>query len=223
MRVLIVEDEPRLAANIARCIREECGYAVDVAHDGDEGVSLARDGVYDAVILDLLLPRKDGEAVLRELRTSGNGTPTLMLTALDDKRTISRLLLAGADDYLTKPFDMGELLARLQAVVRRSKGRSSSLLRAGDIELNAATRKVSRAGRLIDLTPIEYRILEYLLFRSPAVVSKTELSEHLFDHNWERFSNVIEVHVSGLRKKLDLRPADASIRTVRGHGYSIAV
>ena len=219
MRVLIVEDEPRLAENVARSLRESAGYAVDVAPDGEEGLFLAEANVYDALLLDLMLPKLSGLEVLTRLRNAGQATPVLVLTARDDKESVVALLNAGADDYLTKPFDLGELLARLKALIRRGKGQHAAVLTIADLQLNTVNRTVRRAGKAIPLTATEYRLLEYLLHRPRAVVSKTELLEHLYDYNWEKFSNVIEVYISGLRRKLDNGSPRHLIHTVRGQGY----
>ena len=219
MRVLIIEDEPRLADNIARSLRESAGYAVDVAPDGQEGLFLAESNVYDVVLLDLMLPKVDGMQLLNRIRQSGQQTPVLVLTARDDKESVVDLLNAGADDYVTKPFDLGELLARTKALIRRGKGQPSPVLTIADLRLNTVNRSVQRAGRTITLTAMEYRVLEYLAHRPRAVVSKTELLEHLYDYNWEKFSNVIEVYISGLRRKLDDGSSRQLIRTLRGQGY----
>jgi two-component system response regulator PhoP len=219
VRVLIVEDEPRLAENIARSLRESAGYAVDVAADGQEGLFLAESSTYDVVLLDLMLPKMDGMQLLTRIRQAGQLTPVLVLTARDDKESVVALLNAGADDYLTKPFDLGELLARAKALIRRGKGQPSPVLTIGDLQLNTVNRTVQRAGRTIMLTAMEYRVLEYLAHRARAVVSKTELLEHLYDYNWEKFSNVIEVYISGLRRKLDDGSDQQLIHTVRGQGY----
>jgi DNA-binding response OmpR family regulator len=218
MRVLVVEDEKRLADNIARSLRESAGYAVDVALDGEDGLYMAQSNPYDLVLLDLMLPKIDGITLLKRLRSGGGEVPVLVLTARDEKESIVTLLNAGADDYLAKPFDLGELLARSKALIRRGKGRSDSMVKVGDIEINTSDHTVCRAGQSVSLTAMEYRVLEYLAHRPGAVVSKTELSEHLYDFNWERFSNVIEVYISGLRRKLD--DGDAKlIHTMRGQGY----
>ena len=211
MRVLIVEDEPRLAENIARSLRESA--------DGQEGWFLAESNTYDVVLLDLMLPEMDGMQILTRIRQAGQHTPVLVLTARDEKESIVALLNAGADDYLTKPFDLGELLARTKALIRRGKGQPSPVVTIGDLQLNTANRTVQRAGRTILLTAMEYRVLEYLAHRPGAVVSKTELLEHLYDYNWEKFSNVIEVYISGLRRKLDDGSDRQLIHTVRGQGY----
>jgi two-component system response regulator PhoP len=219
MRVLIVEDEPRLAENVARSLRESAGYAVDLAPDGEEGAFLAESNPYDALILDLMLPKLDGLQVLMRLRRAGQHTPVLVLTARDDKESVVGLLNAGADDYLTKPFDLGELLARVKALVRRGKGQPSPVLAIADLQMNTVNRTVERAGKAVSLTAMEYRVLEYLLHRPRAIVSKSELLEHLYDYNWEKFSNVIEVYISGLRRKLDNGSSRPLIHTVRGQGY----
>jgi DNA-binding response OmpR family regulator len=219
LRVLVIEDEPRLAENVARTLRESAGYAVDVAHDGQEGLFMAESNEYDAVLLDLMLPIMDGAQVLRRIRQAGQRTPVLVVTVRDEKESVVALLNAGADDYLTKPFDLGELLARTKALIRRGKGQPSPVLAVGDLELNTVDRSVRRAGRSITLTAMEYRVLEYLAHRPKAVVSKTELLEHLYDYNWEKFSNVIEVYISGLRRKLDDGSPHQLIHTLRGQGY----
>ena len=203
MRVLVVEDERKLAANVARALREGAGYAVDVAEDGQEGLYLATSGEYDLLVLDLMLPKLDGQALLTSYRAKGHQTPVLVLTARDEKEWVVRLLNAGADDYVAKPFDLGEFLARAKALVRRGKGQRSPIITVADLRFDTSARTVRRGQQDIALTPMEYRVLEYLAHRLSAVVSKTELLEHLYDYNWEKFSNVIEVYISGLRRKLD--------------------
>lgn len=234
VRVLVIEDEQRLAANVARALREGAGYAVDIAADGQQGLYLAESGEYDLLVLDLMLPKLDGQEVLQRYRrhalssrAAGGGAagpppglaPVLVLTARDEKEWVVRLLNAGADDYLAKPFDLGELLARAKALVRRGKGQRSPVIAVADLHLDTITRTVHRGQREIALTPMEYRVLEYLAHRPRAVVSKSELLEHLYDYNWEKFSNVIEVYISGLRRKIDDRQAVKLIHTMRGHGY----
>jgi two-component system response regulator PhoP len=216
--VLVIEDEPRLLQNLKRAYREACGYAVDTAADGHEAVYLAHLTEYDLIVLDLMLPGLDGLAVLRDFRTRGQLAPVLVLTARDEKQIIVELLNSGADDYLTKPFDLGELFARSKALMRRTRGHASPLLRIGDLEVNTAEKSVKRGQREIELTPMEYRVLEYLAHRARLVVSKSELLEHLYDFNWEKFSNVLEVYISGLRRKIDNQAAPL-IHTMRGHGY----
>ena len=219
MRVLVVEDEKRLAENVARALRESAGYAVDIASDGEEGLYLAESSAYDLMVLDLMLPKLDGQSLLGRYRKKGHGTPVLVLTARDEKENVVRLLNAGADDYLSKPFDLGEFLARAKALVRRGKGQRSPVFSVADLQLNTIERTVRRGQKEIALVPMEYRVLEYLVHRPRAVVSKSELLEHLYDYNWEKFSNVIEVYISGLRRKIDSNYPVKLIHTVRGHGY----
>jgi two-component system response regulator PhoP len=224
MRVLLVEDEVRLAENLATALRDGPGFAVDWAADGEAGDDYARSGVYDLVILDLMLPRLDGAGLLRRLRTRKDATPVLILTAKEGKQAIIELLNAGADDYLAKPFDLGELIARAKALIRRGKGASHPTLRALDVELNTLEQTVHRGGVLVELSPTEYRILEYLIHHPRKIVSKQEMLEHLYDYNWEHHSNVIEAHVSNLRKKLDAALPDTPpvIETMRGRGYRMS-
>jgi DNA-binding response OmpR family regulator len=219
VRVLIIEDERRLAENVARALRESAGYAVDTAGDGEQGLYLAESGDYDLIVLDLMLPKLNGQEVLTRHRKHGHATPVLVLTARDQKESVVQLLNSGADDYLAKPFDLGELLARAKALVRRGKGQRSPVISIGDLRLDTVERSVRRGHHEIALAPMEYRVLEYLAHRPRAVVSKTELLEHLYDYNWEKFSNVIEVYISGLRRKLDDNHAVKLIHTMRGHGY----
>ncbi len=219
MRVLVVEDERRLAENVARALRESAGYAVDIAGDGEQGLYLAESGDYDLIVLDLMLPKLTGRELLTRYRKHGKATPVLILTARDEKESVVQLLNSGADDYLAKPFDLGEFLARAKALVRRGKGQRSPVISIGDLRLDTVARSVRRGHREIALAPMEYRVLEYLAHRPRAVVSKTELLEHLYDYNWEKFSNVIEVYISGLRRKLDDNHAVKLIHTMRGHGY----
>jgi DNA-binding response OmpR family regulator len=221
MRVLIVEDERRLAENVAGSIRESASCAVDVAFDGEEGLFLAESSSYDLLVLDLMLPKLSGLELLRRYRAHGGGTPVLVLTARDEKESIVALLNAGADDYLSKPFDLGELLARAKALIRRGKGEHSPQLEIADLQMDSVDRKVRRAGHAVILTPMEFRVLEYLFHRHGAVVSKTELLEHLYDYNWEKFSNVIEVYISGLRRKIDRDAVVKLIHTFRGQGYAL--
>ncbi|MGH9595435.1 MAG: response regulator transcription factor [Edaphobacter sp.] len=223
MRILLVEDELRLAENIATGLREIAGFAVDCAFDGQEGVLLAENRCYDLIILDLMLPLLDGQGVLRRLRADHDRTPVLVLTARGEASSIIELLDAGADDYLSKPFDLGELVARVKALIRRGKGVAHPVMRVCDIELDTIQQMVRRAGSPIDLTPTEYHILEYLMHRPRVIVSKRELLEHLYDYNWERHSNVVEAHVSNLRRKLDAGVEEPSIETFRGRGYRLSL
>jgi two-component system response regulator PhoP len=220
MRVLVIEDEQRLAENIVDALRE-IGLAVDHAADGLDGSYLVEQGVYDAVVLDLMLPGKSGQRVLADMRLKKHHTPVLILTAQEGKESIIELLNAGADDYLSKPFNLGELLARVKALIRRAKGVSTSVLKVSDVELNTLQQTVVRKGITIDLSPTEYRVLEYLIHRPRAIVSKQELLEHLYDFEWEHHSNVIEAHVSNLRRKLNIEGAEPLIETLRYRGYRL--
>jgi two-component system response regulator PhoP len=224
MRVLLVEDEVRLADNLAAALRDGPGFAVDWAEDGQVGDDCAGNRCYDLIILDLMLPRLDGLSVLKRLRGRQDATPVLILTAKDGADSIIQLLNAGADDYLAKPFDLGELIARAKALIRRGKGAVHPTLTVGGLEVNTLEQTVRRDGALVDLSPTEYHILEYLMHRPRVIVSKRELLEHLYDYNWEHHSNVIEAHVSNLRKKLDgaLPEPEPVIETMRGRGYRLA-
>lgn len=221
MRALVIEDEPRLAENIARCLQQLGGFAVDIALDGEEGLYSAEEAVHDLIVLDLMLPKLSGEEVLKRLREKGSSCPVLVLTAKEDKSHIVSVLNAGADDYLAKPFDTGELVARAKSIIRRSKGHPASRLVLDTLALDFSERSVRRSARVLHLTPMEYRVLEYLFLHVGKVVSKTELLEHLYDFNWEKFSNVVEVFVSGLRRKVDGENDVKLLHTLRGHGYSL--
>jgi two-component system OmpR family response regulator len=215
MRVLLVEDEPDLLNSLMKAVRED-GYAVDGAPDGEEGLYKAENSDYDAIVLDIMLPRIDGWELLRRLRRTKK-TPVLMLTARDAVRDRVRGLDTGADDYLVKPFDLEELLARLRALIRRSASQAESRLELGDVVIDTAGRRVSRSGQPITLTAREYALLEYLALHRGKVVTRTTLYEHLFDENDTTLSNLLDVHVSNLRKKL----GHDFITTRRGHGYCI--
>src|SRR5580698_4850151 len=221
MRVLLIEDEVRLAQNIASALREGPGFAVDSAEDGETGLDLAANLCYDLIVLDLMLPKVDGLAVLQRLRQRRDRTSVLILTAKVGHSSIVELLNAGADDYLSKPFDLGELIARAKALIRRSKGFATPTLRVSDLEVNTVEQTVRRANEVVELSPTEYRILEYLIHKPRVVVSKRELLEHLYDYNWEHHSNVVEAHVSNLRRKLDGATGQPSIETLRSRGYRL--
>jgi two-component system response regulator PhoP len=224
MRVLLVEDEVRLADNLAAALRDGPGFAVDWAEDGLTGDDCASNRCYDLIVLDLMLPKLDGLGVLKRLRDRHDPTPVLILTAKEGASSIVELLNAGADDYLGKPFDLGELIARAKALIRRGKGAAHPTLSTGRLEVNTLEQTVRRQGIPVELSPTEYRILEYLVHRPRVIVSKRELLEHLYDFNWEHHSNVIEAHVSNLRKKLDavLNEPVPVIETMRGRGYRLA-
>ena len=216
MRVLVVEDEPRLSAQL-RTTLEAAGYAVDVAHDGEEGHYLGANEPYDAVLLDLGLPEVDGLTVLDRWRKEGRKTPVLVLTARDSWSDKVTGLNAGADDYLAKPFQMEELLARLRALIRRAAGNASSELTAGPVRLDTRSGRVTRDGEPIKLTAQEYKLLTYLMLHKGKVVSRTELIEHIYDQDFDRDSNTIEVFITRIRKKLGVD----IITTIRGLGYSL--
>jgi two-component system OmpR family response regulator len=215
MRLLIVEDEPDLLSSLSLALRED-GYAVDAAADGEEGLYKAENWEYDAVVLDVMLPKLDGWAVLQNLRKSKK-TPVLMLTARDQTRDRVRGLDSGADDYLIKPFDLSELRARLRALIRRSAGQTSNLIEIGETVIDTGARQVSIGGRPVTLTAREYSLVEFLARHRGEVVTRTALYEHLFDEDDSTFSNLLDVHVSNVRKKLGAE----FITTRRGHGYSI--
>lgn len=215
MRILVVEDEPRLQHNLAKALREE-GYAVDTASDGDDGLFKAETYNYDAIILDVMLPQLDGWQVLEKLRTQKK-TPVLMLTARDGPKDRVRGLDGGADDYLVKPFDLDELLARVRALIRRAAGQPKANLELGDVVIDTRARTVTRAGQSVTLTAREYAILEYLALHRGKVVSRTDLYEHLFDESDDTLSNLVDVHIFSIRKKLGAE----LIATRRGQGYCI--
>ena len=215
MRILVIEDEPRLLRNLGKALREE-GYAVDTADAGDDGLYKAETCDYDAILLDVNLPRLDGWEVLARLRKQKQ-TPVLMLTARDGSKDRVRGLDTGADDYLVKPFDLSELLARLRAIIRRSAGRAHSTLEIGDVVIDTRARTVTRAGQAVTLTAREFAILEYLALHRGEVVSRTELYEHLFDESDDTLSNLVDVHVFSIRKKIGRE----LIATRRGQGYCI--
>jgi two-component system OmpR family response regulator len=215
MRILVVEDEPDLLSGIVRSLRAQ-GYSVDTAADGDEGLFKATSVDYDAVLLDVMLPRRDGWAVLKLLRQSRR-TPVLMLTARDTPADKVRGLDTGADDYLVKPFDLPELLARIRALIRRSVGKPSPAIEIGSIRIDPASRRVFRDGEPVVVTAREYVILEYLALHRGALVTRTDLYEHVFDENDDTLSNLIDVHISNLRRKL----GHELIATRRGLGYCI--
>lgn len=215
MRLLLIEDDPLLQRSLAAGLREE-NYAVDTASDGEDGLFKARTYPYDCIILDGMLPVLDGWEVLRRLRPDTT-IPVLMLTARDAVPDRIRGLDAGADDYLTKPFDGDELLARIRALIRRSSGQASNVIEIGPVVIDTAARTVSRDDEGIQLTPREYSLVEYLSRHRATVISRTELYEHLFDEDDDTLSNLLDVHVSNVRKKL----GHDFIQTRRGHGYTI--
>ena len=219
MRILIVEDEKKLASFIRRGLKEK-NYAVDVAYDGNKGLFLADVNTYDLIILDIMLPHKDGVSICRELRQKKNDAPILMLTARDDVEDKITGLDAGADDYLTKPFAFAELLARVRALMRRNQNNGKTTkLKVADLELDQLTHKVTRAGRSIELTSTEYALLEYLMLHAGQVVTRTMISEHVWNDDFDTFSNVINVYINYLRKKIDVDFEKKLIHSIRGTGY----
>jgi len=220
MRILIAEDDSRVASFIRRGLREE-NYAVDAAVDGEEALFLAQTNEYDLIILDLLLPKRSGLDVLRTLRSDRAGVPVLILTAKDELQDKVAGLNAGADDYLTKPFGFEELLARVRALLRRRHDFVPTILRAVDLELDPSRHRASRGGRLLELTNREYAVLEFFLRHPNQVVTRTMLAEHVWEQDFDPISNVIDVHVARLRRKLDDGFPQKLIETVRGRGYML--
>ena len=221
MRILLVEDESRVAGFIAKGLREQT-YAVDIASDGEQALYQAAVNQYDIVILDVMLPVKDGHTVCRELRASGFRTPILMLTArgaVDDR---VEGLDSGADDYLAKPFDFKELLARLRALLRRSAGLRPQVARVADLTLNTASHAVTRAGKPVNLTAKEYALIEFLVLNQGRVVGREQIGQHVWDENFDPFSNVIDVYIKRLRSKLDTGVGRRLIHTRRGEGYILS-
>ncbi len=221
MKILVVEDEERVAQFIQKGLREE-GHAVDVSHDGEDGEFLAEVNDYDLIILDLMLPKKNGITVCKELRANGVNTPVLMLTARDSVEDKVRGLDAGADDYLPKPFAFEELLARVRALLRRQSESRTPTLKVGDLELDPISRRVTRAGKPIRLTTKEYALLEYLMRNAGKVLSRTLIGEHVWDMNFDPESNVIDVYISHLRAKIDKGFDKPLLHTLRGQGYLLS-
>jgi DNA-binding response OmpR family regulator len=218
MRLLLAEDSVRIRESVALGLRK-AGYCVDEAPDGEEALWRARNGEYDVVILDIMLPKVDGLSVLRALREDENPTHVLMLTVKDTVEDRVEGLRAGADDYVPKPFAFDELLARVEALIRRKYGTKSSVLKVDDLEIDAAARTVRRAGQDIVLTPREYRLLDLLARKAGEVVSRVEIEEHIYSEEKELFSNAVESAISTLRKKLDVGNSKPIIHTRRGMGY----
>ncbi len=218
MRLLLVEDSRRLRETAATWLRRN-GFAVDACADGEEGLWQAQNHAYDAIVLDILLPKLDGLALLQRLRAGGNRTHVLLLTALDSIADRVRGLELGADDYLVKPFALEELLARVKSLCRRAYGSKDSRLTCGDLEVDTAARKVYRAGQPVELKPREYALLEYLMRRQGHIVSRTQIEEHIYDGGAELLSNSVDSAICALRQKLGAGPL---IRTHRGLGYELA-
>lgn len=222
MRILVVEDDAPLADILIRCLREE-SYAVDHAADGQEAEWMAFENPYDMIILDVMLPRKDGIEVLKSLRAGGMTTPVLILTARDAKDDLVQGLDTGADDYLTKPFSLDEVMARVRALLRRKQSFSPAVLEIGPVSINPARKEVKVNGQVIEFTAKEYGLLEYFARNAGTVLTRTQLSEHVWDINFEPTSNVVDVYVGYLRTKINKVLGNPLIKTVRGHGYMLDV
>ena len=222
MRILIVEDEKKVAAFIKKGLEEET-YAVDIATDGEEGFHLGEQNQYDLIILDLMLPKINGLDILSGLRSQKIGTPILLLTAKDSVEDKVEGLNQGADDYLTKPFAFSELLARIRVLLRRGKAESKTTLEIADLTLNLVSHKVSRGSEEIELTGKEYSLLEYFMRNQEKVLTRTMIAEHVWDYNFDTFTNVIDVYVNHLRKKIDKHFSNKLLHTLRGVGYVMKV
>ncbi|CCQ92121.1 Signal transduction response regulator, putative heavy metal response [Nitrospina gracilis 3/211] len=218
MRILIVEDEKKVAGFIKKGLEEET-YAVDVATDGEEGQNLAEMNHYDLIILDLMLPKIKGLDVLAHLRGKNINTPIILLTAKDSVEDKVTGLNQGADDYLTKPFAFSELLARIRSLMRRGQSETKTLLQVGDLTLDLVSHKVKRGGEEIELTGKEYSLLEYFMRNAGKVLTRTMIAEHVWDYNFDTFTNVIDVYVNHLRKKIDKQYDHKLLHTLRGVGY----
>jgi len=222
MRILVVDDDRRLCSVIKRGLLEET-HAVDVAYDGEEGEYMGEVNPYDLIILDIMMPKKDGIEMCKELRSKRINTPILMLTAKDAVDDRVRGLDAGADDYMVKPFSFNELLARVRALLRREAITKSPEIKLGDLVLNTLTREVRRGDRTIELTTKEYVILEYFMRHPNVVVTRTMLEEHAWDYDFDSLSNLIDVYIRRLRRKLDDNDNESVLQTVRGAGYRLKV
>jgi heavy metal response regulator len=218
MRILLIEDEKKISDFIKRGLKEE-GYAVDVSYDGEEGYFLAKTNTYDLILLDLMIPKIDGVTLCKKLRQDKMTAPIIMLTAKDTVRDKVTGLDAGADDYLAKPFAFDELLARIRAILRKKTDQAPTKLQVGDLVLDLQTHKASRAGKDIILTTKEYSLLEYLMRNAGKVVTRTMISEHVWDIDFDTFTNVIDVYINYLRNKVDAGHKKKLIHTIRGRGY----
>lgn len=222
MRVLVVEDEQKINRTVCQALREE-SYAVDAAYDGEEAEQLSEINDYDLIILDIMLPKKDGLQVCADLRQRGNATPILLLTAKDAYEDRVHGLDSGADDYLVKPFHMGELMARVRALLRRDSTAKSSRLQVADLVLDTSSHRVTRAEAPIDLTSKEYAMLEYFMRHPDQVLTRTMISEHVWDDEFDSFSNIIDVYIRRLRRKIDDTSVVKLLHTIRGSGYLLGV
>lgn len=220
MRILLAEDEPKVAQHLRQGLAAE-GYAVDLAMDGDEALWLAKNHPYDVMALDVMMPGKDGFTVVRQLRREQIFTPVIFLTARGEVEDRVRGLDAGGDDYLVKPFSLAELLARLRALLRRQRPKSFNVLRVADLELDLVAHTARRAGREIDLTKREYTLLEFLMSSTPNPVSKTAIVEHVWDQHFDSETNVVNVYINHLRRKIDRAGLKPLLHTLRGRGFAI--
>ena len=218
MRILVIEDDKRISAVIKKGLTED-GFAVDTAFDGEEGEYLAESESYDLIILDLMLPKVDGLTICKELRTKNIKFPILMLTAKTSIEDRVAGLDSGADDYLTKPFAYTELRSRVHALIRRSKHEASPILKISDLELDPIKHKVTRSGKLLSLTPKEFAVLELLLRHQDEVITRTMITEHVWDYNFDSMSNVVDVFIAALRRKVDKGSKVPLLHTVHGIGY----
>lgn len=218
MRIILIEDQKALASIIKKGLQEE-GYSVDAAYDGEEGLYLAENMPADVIILDIMLPKIDGIKILETIRKKGIKTPVLLLTAKDTTLDKIKGLDTGADDYLTKPFEFGELLARIRSLLRRGKDVKSPVITIEDLEINTASHTVKRGGKEIFLSAKEYSLLEYLAYNKERVITRTEITEHIYDESFDMDSNVIDVYINYLRNKIDKGFKKRLIHTVRGAGY----
>ena len=218
MRILVIEDEKKVASFIKKGLEEE-HYAVDTAHDGETGLYLSENNEYDLIVLDLMIPKIDGLEVLRRTRTNKNNVPILVLTAKDSVEDIVRGLDSGCDDYLTKPFEFVEFLARIRALLRREKTEKEPVLKIRDLTLSLVTHKVTRQGKEIELTSKEYALLEYFMRNPNKILTRTMISEHVWDYDFDSLTNVVDVYVNYLRKKIDKGFEHKLIHTIRGVGY----
>lgn len=220
MRILLAEDEAKVAAHVAQGLKAE-GYAVDLATDGEEAIWLAENYPYDLVLLDIMMPGRDGVMVLRHLRKKGILVPVIFLTARGESEDRVHGLDAGADDYLVKPFLLSELLARIRAVLRRQRSQPVNFIRVGDLELDLLSRKAKRGGQEIELTNREYALLELLMTQSPKVMTKSAIIEHVWDQHFDSGTNVVNVYMNYLRRKIDLPGMKPLLHTVRGIGFTV--
>jgi len=221
MRIILIEDEKNLSNIIKKGLQEE-SYSVDVAYDGEEGLYMAENLPADVIVLDIMLPKLDGLAILKTIRKKGIKTPVILLTAKDAVLDKIKGLDTGADDYLTKPFEFGELLARIRALFRRIGEQKSPVIIIDDLEINTASHKVKRAGKKIDLSPREYAILEYLAYNKDRVLTRIEITEHIYDESFDLDSNIVDVYINYLRTKIDKDSDKKLIHTIRGTGYMLA-